>query len=56
MLGAVLTAWERIDAAAPMLSLTVGPLARRPAHRIHSVTHSCITPMLTAAPPDRHVP
>ena len=56
MLGAVLTAWECREAAAPMLSLTIGPLARRPARRIHSVTHSCITPMLTAAPPHRHVP
>ena len=56
MLGAPLTAWERIDAAAPMLSLTAGPLARRPAHIIHSVTHNCITSMLTAAPPCRHVP
>ena len=56
MLGAALTAWERIDAAAPMLSLTAGPFARRPAHMIHSVTYNCITSMLIAAPPHRHVP
>ena len=40
MLGAALTAWERIDAAAPMLSLTVGPLARRPA-RSHLHITAC---------------
>ena len=57
MLGAALTAWERIDARLPpCCRLTAGPLARRPAHIIHSVTHNCITSMLTAAPPYRHVP
>ena len=45
MLGVALTAWERREAAAPMLSLTMGPLARRPA---------CSHPDVTICHPQLH--